>query len=285
MSNGIAIRQNEEKSIYMLAAQRQLYSDAKRLEFILKFISVWLPFLLSIIIIFFPNNNVCKNCSYILSLTCLIFSNFIENHIEGRKQMGAFIQQKFDIYVYSMSWNDRIFGQNKNVNNEIATYSHKIIKNSLEKEKLYNWYSPDVDQKNLIDGILSCQRVNLCWDVRLRKRFKYFIEFLIVSLIVIVICIGLWNNETILDLLFRTTFVIPMLNWLLNTVKFLNKDMDTLNELDNIINNNKIKTMDDLQDIQKIIFEHRKRCYTIPNYIYKLFKENDEDDASKIVNL
>lgn len=31
MSNGIAVRQNEEKAIAMLAAQRQLYNDAKKL--------------------------------------------------------------------------------------------------------------------------------------------------------------------------------------------------------------------------------------------------------------
>ena len=30
MSNGIAMRQNEDNSIAMLAAQRQLYRDAKK---------------------------------------------------------------------------------------------------------------------------------------------------------------------------------------------------------------------------------------------------------------
>ena len=42
MSNGIALRQNEEKAIAMLAAQRQLYNDAKKFGAISVVLSVWL---------------------------------------------------------------------------------------------------------------------------------------------------------------------------------------------------------------------------------------------------
>lgn len=40
-----------------------------------------------------------------------------------------------------------------------------------------------------------------------------------------------------------------------------------------------MKTMEDLQDIQKVIFQHRKGCYAIPEIIYNIFKDNDEDRA------
>ena len=63
------------------------------------------------------------------------------------------------------------------------------------------------------------------------------------------------------DRLCRVVFIAPMLKWLLDTIKKLNKDVSTLQELDNDINNNETKTMQDLQDIQKVIFQHRKGCY------------------------
>ena len=44
MSNGIATRQNEDNSIAMLAAQRQLYRDAKKFNTVLVALSVWIPF-------------------------------------------------------------------------------------------------------------------------------------------------------------------------------------------------------------------------------------------------
>ncbi len=75
---------------------------------------------------------------------------------------------------------------------------------------------------------------------------------------------GLWKNEEITELLCRLAFVIPMIKWLLlDTVKKLNKDISILQELDGDINNNEMKTMEDLQDIQKVIFQHRKGCYAI----------------------
>jgi hypothetical protein len=54
---------------------------------------------------------------------------------------------------------------------------------------------------------------------------------------------------------------------------------------DEIINNDVSKTMDELQDIQKMIFEHRKECYAIPNVIYQIFKDNDEDAARRVVSI
>ena len=90
---------------------------------------------------------------------------------------------------------------------------------------------------------------------------------------------GFWKNERIIELLWRVAFIVPMLKWLLDTIKKLNKDISTLQELDSDINNNETKTMEDLQDIQKVIFQHRKGCYAIPECIYNIFKDNDEDRA------
>ena len=42
MSNGIAMRQNEDNSIAMLAAQRQLYRDAKKYNTVAVALSVWI---------------------------------------------------------------------------------------------------------------------------------------------------------------------------------------------------------------------------------------------------
>ena len=56
-------------------------------------------------------------------------------------------------YVYTMPWNRRIFGDDKNVSSEIAQYSEKILSNNAEKEKLKNWYTVEADRKPLNEGI------------------------------------------------------------------------------------------------------------------------------------
>jgi len=279
MSNGIATRQNENNSIAMLAAQRQLYRDAKKFDVLSVALSVWIPFVLAVILLFISGDTEWKNASYILSIVSMIFYFIIDKYIEEKKQLAALIQQKFDVYVYTMPWNKRIFGDNKNIDHEIATYSKKILNNPQEKKKLKDWYAPEVDKKNIIDGILACQRENFWWDVGLRKRFRLASITLIIILFVAIFVMGLWKNERIIELLWRVAFIAPMLKWLLDTIKKLNKDISTLQELDSDINNNETKTMEDLQDIQKVIFQHRKECYVIPECIYNIFKDNDEDRA------
>lgn len=269
----------------MLAAQRQLYSAAKRLDTCVIIFSVWVPFSLSIFLLFFEKDTFLKNIYYVLAIVSMIVSYILSKYIEDKKKLAAFIQQQFDVYVYNMPWDERLFGKNKNVNHDIVKYSTKILQNEKEKSTLYNWYTQIVDNKNLNDGILSCQRENFSWDVGLRKRFKFVSIALILILSISIFAIGLWKNENLTELLCRIAFVVPMLQWILSTLKYINKDINTLVELDEGLNNNKTKTMENLQDIQKNIFNHRKECYAIPDYFYKMFKCNDEDKAHREASL
>lgn len=285
MSNGINQRQNEEKCIAMLAAQRQLYSDAKVLDLISTLLSVLIPFLLSCVLLFVPKDSPVGVTSYVISIVSMIFSFCISGHIKSEKRTAAFIQQKFDTYVYSMPWNRRIFGDDKNVSSEIAQYSEKILSNRAEKEKLKNWYTAEADKKSLNEGILICQRENFTWDAGLRKRFRMLCIGIVVFLSSAVILMGVILNESLREIFCRFAFLAPMIQWLFETVKMLNDDFENLRELDSAINSKEKKSMEDLQDIQKLIYEHRKGCLTIPNYFYGFFKENDEDRAHRMVNV
>lgn len=284
MSNGIVARQNEEKAIEMLAAQRQLYNEAKKFDTISVLLSVWLPFVLAVSLLFFSEESILKNMSYILAIASMFFSFVVDKYIENKKKLAAYIQQKFDVYVYNMPWNERIFGKDKNVSHQIVTNSKKIMKNVSEKENLRNWYTPAVDNRDLMTGILLCQRENFWWDVGLRKRYRFVSIIMIICLCSLVFVMGLWRNESVGMLLWRVAFIAPMLEWILNTVRKLNNDIERLNELDEAVNCGVARTMDELQDIQRVIFEHRKECYIIPNCIYKWFKDNDEDNVRRVVS-
>ena len=133
MSNGIVTRQNEDNSIAILAAQRQLYRDAKKYNAVSVVLSVWIPFALAVIIWFIQENTEWRYASYILSMVSMVFSFVIDKYIEEKTQLAAFIQQKFDVYVYEMPWDKRIFGRDKNVDHEIAIHSKKILSNQQEK--------------------------------------------------------------------------------------------------------------------------------------------------------
>ena len=78
MSNGIRLRQNEEHSIEMLAAQRQLYNDAKKYDWLSTALSVWIPFVMAIMLLFISEDSLVGIVSYIVPIISA-FSSFIIN--------------------------------------------------------------------------------------------------------------------------------------------------------------------------------------------------------------
>lgn len=285
MSNGIQDRQNEENSICMLAAQRQIYSETEVIGNLIIGISVVLPVMFACMQIFIKNNIVLNTVVYILPIISMVIGRSLTKYIEKEKETAAFIQQKFDIYVYQMPWDKRIFGEDKNMTPTIAEKATKHFNKEGAKEALRDWYSSSVDTFPIKKGILECQKENFWWDVGLRKRYRIASIVLIILLASGILIIGIVQNETISKLVCRMAFVLPLIQWLYETEKELSSDIRRLEKLDAELYTLGEKNMEDLQDIQKDIYEHRKSCHVIPNFFYKIFKENDEDKAKRIIQM
>lgn len=209
MSNGIQNRQNEEGSITRLAAQRQLYNDVGVLDRIDLCFSVVVPFILAIAQVIFPSVNWVVNTTYILAIAMLFLSLFFDKAVRNKKILAASIQQDFDVYVFQMPWDEARFGKRKNLIQEIAEKSKKLMSKPSERERLTNWYRPEVDPLPLEKGIFACQRENYNWDGGLRKRYRAFALVLVILLGAVVIAIGLTQNESVQKLLSRIVFANP----------------------------------------------------------------------------
>lgn len=282
MSNGIRYRQNEHKSIMMLAAQRKLYNRVNLLDTITFFLSVVIPLALSFSVLLKPNWVVLKTLSYLLSMLMLVLSVLFSKGIREKKSLAASIQQEFDIYVYQMPWDNKIFGKQKNLSSKIVDYSTKIMKDENKKKQLVDWYTPVVDEMTIFQGIFSCQRETYHWDVGLRKRYRILAISGITLLCIIIFGIGIIRNEFALNQLSRIIFILPMFKWLCPLCMELNIDIDRLEELEKNFLGATVKDMEDLQFIQKSIFDHRKNAVKIPNVFYRYFKDNDEDKEHRL---
>lgn len=285
MSNGIDIRQNEDKSIAMLAAQRQLYRDAKHYACFVTLIAILLPVIITILLLYFPCYQALRDILCIVSVLSLFICFIIDSKIEAKKELAAYIQLKFDVYVYQMPWNRYFFGDNKNIDCDIAEHSKNILADEKGKLDLMNWYTLPIATKPIIDGILSCQRENFYWDYKLRDRTKFFGNCIVVLLLLLIFGVGLWNHEEIIQVFQRIVYVLPLFKWAYDLNTNLERDMERLKKIDGKINLNVPKGMYILQDIQRELTEHRKLCYTIPDFIYEHYKDNDEDKAHRIASM
>lgn len=281
MNNGIVERQNEDKYISYLAAQRQLYNEVKSLDGIGILFSVVLPLLFAVVQLIISDNAYLNAVSYILSIISMVISLLLGSYVAQKKEMAAEIQQHFDVYVYQMPWDNKLFGPQRSVTHIVAEKAKLLFRKAGERASLANWYTTVAGTVDIKKGILMCQKENYNWDASLRKRFRLASSIVIGILTVLIFLIGIVRNETVVMLLCRFAFVIPMFQWLFETVKQLNEDIKNLKELDELIGFSGPKSMDDLQEIQSRIYIHRKSCYAIPNRFYERYKNNDEDVAHR----
>lgn len=285
MNNGIIQRQNEEKSIMYLAAQRQIYNEVKKYDCVGIIFSVIIPIFLSVLELFLKKNQYLNIMSKVLSMAGMFVAMGVNTFVARRKKDAAEIQQQFDLYVFQMEWDEKLFGKKRNLSSLIAEKSKKLLAKTGEEAKLYNWYTVSVESTTHTNGVWLCQKVNFWWDVNLRKRFIRCSRIVIGILSAVVLVLGIVNNDSMYVLIERVFFIFPMLSWLYATNKQLKNDIENLQEIDEIINSPEPKSMDDLQAIQSKIYIHRKSCFAIPNFFYQKYKNNDEDVAYRTVLL
>lgn len=274
MSNGISTRQNEESNIARLAAQRQLYRDVNRMEILNVVLTVAIPIGLS-----FVQDIVgwAKTAACIVSLVMLGLSFVIDSWQKEKKRLAATIQQEFDLDVFNMEWDRKLYGAQKNLNTAIAAASKGILSDEDEKKSLKDWYRPEVDALPREEGIAACQRENFSWDAGLRKRYRGLLAVILVLIILVQLLIGINKAEPIQEYLLRILAMSSALKWIIKTLVGINGDLKRMESIDRSVNSTEKKTIDDLAFTQKDIFENRKIVTKIPDWLYKLFKDNDED--------
>ena len=282
MSNGISIRQNDESNITRLAAQRQLYRDAGGIEILNAVLTVIVPISFTIIQDISGHG---KTLAGIISLIMLGVSFVFDNKQKTKKVLAATIQQEFDISVFAMDWDKRLYGERKNLNYEIADASKRIMSNEKKKASLKDWYRKEVDALPLEEGITACQKINFDWDAGLRKRYRRLLIIILSLIIGGQLVIGVAKAEPIQEFLLRIVAISSALKWIIKSIDGINNDLKRMESIERAVYSNEKKSMEDLAFIQKEIFENRKVVTKIPDWFYKIFKNNDEDRERRALEI
>lgn len=111
---------------------------------------------------------------------------------------AALCQESFDTWLYGLAWtsatNDHPLPEE-----ELRRRSRK---SKIAEERLATWY-PDVSGIAVPYGALVCQRENLSWDWRLRRRCAAALTIAISTWIGIGVAIGLAGDLSVRDLVLR----------------------------------------------------------------------------------
>ncbi|MEW6717613.1 MAG: S-4TM family putative pore-forming effector [Chloroflexota bacterium] len=204
--NQITVKQNQDKYLQYLAAQRQLYDDDKKIK------GVFL--VLSLVIAFLGNGTfLALNLSVIPPLvTWIIWLYAIGNLLvlplltASKRQMAAKIQELFDCEILELPWNDSL-GKKPEPEEIYKAYKKYKKRHTPEDwEKLKNWYTtPKLGEMKLSQARVACQRENIWWDAEQRREYARGVIIATIITFVALITVGI-----IADWSFRLFFQGPL---------------------------------------------------------------------------
>lgn len=282
-------RQNKIINLKRLAAQRQLYSEAK------KYLNV--QFVISIVaaIVLAMLANILSDQFAIYPITgailCVIFNEFyLSKRITNLTTTAAYIQEEFDCDVLSIPKN-RMKADFPGLVEIVQDKNRKFLEKGNNYDLLKDWY-PGIKEANISYGKIICQNTNCSWNQRLRERYSTYLTIIFWAFFVLLLLISIINGLTLVSFIGGVLFPLFPGAMLVYKVSADNKDsINKLNhiktKLNEIIEKLKAKEHypenqlnDDIRSLQDLIFENRLIGSLTPDKFYFKYRDKDESIAA-----
>jgi hypothetical protein len=192
MDNGITSRQNSPENIRLLAAQRSLYSRAKRFGAVQAFLAGLTPLVGAIAVALKPNADTWAAFAGIV--IAFVDTLWLDPKQNGLRNLAASVQEYFDCKVLQLPWNAALAGRPPSPEDiHEAAEGHT----PSSAAPLQDWYPHAVSALPLYQGRLICQRTNCWWDSKLRQRYGNWILGTVFLLSAGVFALGLLNGMSL----------------------------------------------------------------------------------------
>lgn len=270
MNNGNEIlkAQETEDNIKLLAAQRQMYSEAKNISAFATFVSLVIPLIVTLLQIYISINYWIL---FFLALMLLLAGARLKRHAQKLIKDAACVQQKFDSNVFDMLFDNACI-----CICDIARYSTRYLENHDAKEELLGWYTVSIKGMNGLDAITKCQRQNSKWTKNLATRYFIF-EIIVTLIIATAIIVGIVLEHIPCENLF---FLLTISEWVLHQFFDLNDFRKRSKKLEMDMSHYALSTKENIEIIQRDIFEYRLSAVLVPDWFYRVFKNKDNAATS-----
>jgi len=276
----IAEQQNTPENIRLLVAQARLYTEAKRIRLLRVVVSVILAAIAPVLAMLVPQS------AWVMAAlggawTLLTYFPFRGLQREKIRQ-AATIQEQFDVGLFNLPWNEVLVGSR--VEPEIIHAAERSFREDTTRFR--DWYS---DTGSLPDplNVLLCQRANIVWDWRLRRKYAASVAWLIAALLVVDVGIALVLQQSLLDFLLSLFF--PSLPALVQGLETFLAHRETAAEKEELshriqalwdsgLREPQAVTRDQCRQIQDRIYALRKDGPLVPDRWYHWLRNNYQAD-------
>jgi hypothetical protein len=280
--------QNQSDQLQMLAAQRNLYSTAKWIIGLQMILSGLIAVGASVLAIWNPE---VKGYVILWGITVLIFDQMVFNPYQKKlRENAAKIQELFDCTVLGLLWNEIKVGKRPDAE-LIYEHEQKYRLSGESIEPLKNWYPVSIESVPHELGAVICQRANVYWDSKLRR--KYAATVFIVALTVTAILVWVAFHKSI-SLLNMIAFVaMPMTSAYVLAHRQITEHREAAERLDKLkehsdklfaeaiggASTSDIKAKSRI--LQDEIFDGRKRNPPIFDFIFKMLRPQSEPEMNR----
>lgn len=293
MSNQIPLRQNEDLQLQRMAAQRRLYSSAKRILSWQMVITVALVVVWSFVERWFP---MLKVYAALYGMTAVLLDIAVFTPLQNSlKQKAAGIQELFDCYVLELPWQEIKAGPRPDAE-LVAEFSRLPSGVNYTSMKLLDWYPAESGTVPLFLGRLICQRANCWWDAKLRRRYSVWILAITCVLSVLVTILGIARHLSLEA--FVLADVLPFLPVLVIGFRQVADQRQAATRLDDLKRHSERLWSQALSGeiseqeltrssraLQDEIFEQRRRTPLIFDWAYNRLRDEHEELMNKCASV
>lgn len=217
----IAQEQNTPESLRLLAAQKRMYSLAKRLHFV-RIVSVLLLELAApFVVLAIPAwRDGLELVGAVLTLVSALMLTSME---ASRVKQAATVQEQLDVHLFQLPWNETLVGH------EVAPELINSAANEYKSgdNKIRDWY-PDLGGVPYPKDALLCQRTNLMWGVRLQSTYAYTLLGVTAGYFLLGVLIGILKQESLVAYL--VALLVPSLPALLEAIDIYKRHTESARE-------------------------------------------------------
>ena len=275
-------RQNQPESLAKLAAQRLLYSRAKRMRNIgiaLILVVVILGLVASVV----ENQKFSYFVLFAALITWFLDQQGLKRRESASKKEAATIQEDFDCFVLDLPWPAQ-----KGIQHPTPDRVQQLAIEAKSKPKisegLRDWYPPDSIPDDPTLSKIHCQRMNCWWDVNLRSRWSKVLKVSFWIFAFLALCLSVLTEITVAKLVAIIASNIRALAWGLGEIKDQAEAIKRIGRIHHYLSrfsDENSPSPSDIRSIQDEIFEHRRLNPPVPDWFYWRKRDSQEQEAAK----
>ena len=272
MNNGDEIKrvQELEENKWLLAAQREMYSTAKRLDFANVLVCFVVPFCATLVQLVFAIPFGVLIAVWLLTMAAGLVLPYLS---AGLVKKASCVQQAFDSKVFGVSF------ENAKVSpRDVARYAERYYTRCERKHTdpgLDDWYSAGLSGLKAGEAIAKCQRQNAEWTRRLLRR-SICMEVLTA---IIFGALLWWLIERLGVDPLSLTFILSIAEWALQRTVRCFSALRKVGNL-SVSMTFDLSSKENVKRAQAAIYDYRGSSYIVSDFIYRLFKGSDDAATS-----